>query len=203
MSRAPTLVWQRDDGLVAARLRPRAPLPPVAVAALLVAGATLVAVVSTVSGSAAVVVGLVTVGAGLVRPQETRAPRTAWMVPPALRTLEYVVAVAAGAAVAGVGGTAAAFAYVLAVGYHHYDVVYRVRQHGLGPAAAVTALLGGWELRTAAVLVAWELGSAAEVLAALSIWCGGIAVVESVASWRRVSRGATSPGAEAEEEIVE
>ena len=73
--------------------------------------------------------------------------RLRWMVPPALRAIEY-----GGAAVDRRGGRRgdaepAAFALLCAITYHHYENVYGFRHRGVRPPAWVTAAGLGWDGR--------------------------------------------------------
>ena len=91
-----------------------------------------------------------------VSPWELPVGRYAWTVPPLLRLLEYAVVVAVVRAVAP-DATAAAFALLFAVAYHHYDALYRVL-NGLPHAGAVHAVGLGVEGRLIVVLVLTAAG---------------------------------------------
>lgn len=175
----------RDDGALATVVGVRVPVPPLAVAAGIVVGTGVLATATALDApdGLVVAVGLATLALGLLRPSGSGGARTAWTVPPALRTFEYVVAVALGAQVDPSFGAGLAFAYVLAIGYHHYDVVYRLRHRGVAPDRWLTWLLGGWEVRTAVLLVAWAADAVVVVLVIASAWCGLLALGESIRFW--------------------
>ena len=72
--------------------------------------------------------------------------RLRWMVPPALRAIEYAALLWIGA-VAGGDAEPAAFALLCAITYHHYENVYGFRHRGVRPPAWVTAAGLGWDGR--------------------------------------------------------
>lgn len=77
--------------------------------------------------------------------------RFVWLVPPALRLLEYGTVIVVVRVVAP-DAMPAAFALLFAVAYHHYDALYRVL-NGLRPVGAVHAAGLGVEGRLLVVLV--------------------------------------------------
>ena len=77
--------------------------------------------------------------------------RLRWIVPPALRVVEYAGLLWV-AALAGPSAVPAAFALLLAITYRHYDIVYRLRHRGVTPPRALNRLAGGWDGRLLVVL---------------------------------------------------
>ncbi|MFG3435930.1 DUF5941 domain-containing protein [Nonomuraea sp. NPDC047897] len=167
-----TVVTYRDDGplsrgmgmLVAGQLPP---LPP------LVAGTFVVGVLLLmgVAGSAglAVFVPLVTLllaGPGSSHPHDGRFD---WLVPPTLRMIEYAFIAACG--FAHDVNPVLIFLLLGALAFHHYDLVYRLRQQVYPPPWLATFGLG-WDGRmlviSLAVLV--DLTVAGFVLLTLYLW---------------------------------
>lgn len=178
------LTLYRDDGPVAraiglltARLIPASAgallAPVVLVGALLLDGRT-TGLATAVGWGAHLVLASAAAGAA--------ADRVRWLVPAALRTAEYTF-VAWLAWRSGGWALPLAYALLLAVASHHYDVVYRV-SFQRAPAAWVALAGGGWEGRTAILLVASLTGVLPATLAAVAVWCGLLFVGESAASWR-------------------
>jgi Family of unknown function (DUF5941) len=109
-----------------------------------------------------------------------------WMVPPALRAIEYAALLWIGA-VAGADALPATFALLCAITYHHYETVYGMRHRGVAPPAWIKA--GGWDGRLVAgvgLLVAGALPAGFWILAAL---LAALFVTETVAEWRRFHAG--------------
>ena len=116
--------------------------------------------------------------------------RLRWMVPPALRAIEYAGLLWIGA-VAGEDALPATFALLCAITYHHYENVYGLRHRGVRPPAWVdgrrpAAGTGGCVLGVV-LLVAGALPAGFCVLAVL---LAALFVAETVAEWRRVPAGA-------------
>jgi hypothetical protein len=109
--------------------------------------------------------------------------RLAWLVPPTLRALEYgsVLGLAA-------GSPAAAYALIAVAAFHHYDLIYRLRQRAEAPPAWVTAAGGGWDGRLAAVCVLMLAGALPAALYALAAVLAVVLVGESVHGWVRFAR---------------
>lgn len=116
----------------------------------------------------------------------TRGP-VAWLFPAVVRAGEYGFALAAVARHAP-GALPALFTTLAALAYHHYDVVYRVRQVGEGPPPWLEVALLGRGIRLAVVVSAVAVGAAEPVLWGLGAYLAAIAVSESMASWRRAFR---------------
>ncbi|SDK25860.1 hypothetical protein SAMN05421874_106171 [Nonomuraea maritima] len=167
-----TVVAYRDDGplsramgmLVAGQLPP---LPP-AVAGTFVTGVLLVIGVAGADGLAvfAPAVTLLLAGPGSSHPHDGRLD---WLVPPILRLIEYTFIAACGFA----NGVPPVLVFVLlgALAFHHYDLVYRLRQRVYPPPWLATAGLG-WDGRMIVVsvfaLAGWLTGGF--VLLALYLW---------------------------------
>jgi hypothetical protein len=125
---------------------------------------------------------------GVVSRLGDRTRSWSWLTPPALRLLEYATLWAAGR-VTGTAGSVAAFAAIAVVALHHYDVVYRVRTGEPLPSAAWSAALGGWEVRTALVLLGLAVGLATEVAWALAVWCAAVVVTDRARRFARAAGG--------------
>ncbi|MEV2266904.1 DUF5941 domain-containing protein [Nonomuraea africana] len=168
-----TVVAYRDDGplsrgmgaLVAGQLPP---LPP-AIAGAFVTGILLLVGVGGTDGLAvfAPAVTLLLAGPGSSHPHDGRLD---WLVPPILRMTEYVfvAAVCFGHDLHPV----LIFALLGAMAFHHYDLVYRIRQRVYPPPWLATAGLG-WDGRMLAVAVGVIIGqmTAMCVLLAVYLWC--------------------------------
>ncbi|MGV9304862.1 DUF5941 domain-containing protein [Nonomuraea sp. NPDC003727] len=167
------VVAYRDDGLlsrgmgalVAGQLPP---LPP-AVAGAFVIGILLLVGVGGTDGLAvfAPAVTLLLSGPGSSHPHDGRLD---WLVPPILRLTEYVfiASVCFGHDV----HPLIVFMLLGAMAFHHYDVVYRIRQHVYPPSWLSTAGLG-WDGRMLVVAAGALVGqvTAVCVLLALYLWC--------------------------------
>ncbi len=136
----------RDDGLLLLRELPVPPLP------LLIAGAVPLALAIALDWDtklAAVGVVLVAVVAGASSSGVVHRDRYRWLVPPLLRAIEFstvaYLAVSAGHPDAG-------FAFIAAVCFHQYDLVYRLRHRGAEAERWVTWLGLGWGGRMLLVL---------------------------------------------------
>ncbi|MEU0570164.1 DUF5941 domain-containing protein [Nonomuraea sp. NPDC005983] len=183
-----TVVAYRDDGplsrgmgmLVAGQLPP---LPPV-IAGAFVTGILLLIGVAGSDGLAvfAPAVTLLLAGPGSSHPHDGRLD---WLVPPILRVIEYTFVAACGFA-----HDVHPFLIFLLLGalaFHHYDLVYRLRQHVYPPPWLATAGLG-WDGRMIVLslfaIAGWV--TAGFVLLALYLWalCGW----ESLTSWLAAPR---------------
>lgn len=181
---------QRDDGPLA-RLLPTGlvPVPQV----LLVLAAVFVGVGVPALGErtgmpvTAWVWTLAGVALALVAGLGRARPRLGWPVPGLLRALEY------GAFVVLLGGSLRGYALLGTVAFHHYDIVYRARIRGAGPARWLTRATGGWELRTVAVAVAVSLGVAETVVSVVTPALAVVFVAEAVGSWTRPAHAASAP----------
>jgi hypothetical protein len=109
--------------------------------------------------------------------------RLAWLVPPALRGLEYGSVIGLAAAT-----PAAAYALIAAAAFHHYDLIYRLRQRGEVPPGWVSRASGGWDGRIAVVCVLMLAGALPAALYALAALLGVVLVGESVHGWVRFAR---------------
>lgn len=175
------IVSYRDDGPLAETVgaATRGRLSPLAFAAL---GA--LAPFVALSGR----IGLAVLGAGwcalvaALGSHSAHDGRVDWLVPPVLRAAEYVFVAAVGLA-AGVPGPLI-FGLICAVAYHHYDVVYRLRQRVDHPRWVSRAGLG-WEGRMIVVALAAFVGVATPVYLVLTVALGALFVAESVLTWVR------------------
>jgi len=186
------VVVYRDDGplsrgmgvLVAGQLPP---LPPLIVGAF-VTGVLLLIGVAASDGLAIFVpvVALLLAGPGSSHPHDGRLD---WLAPPILRVIEYSFIVACGFTHAVPPGII--FLLLGAVAFHHYDLVYRLRQH-LYPPPWLSSRGLGWEGRALVIGLAALSGwmTAGFVLLALYLW--GLFGWESLTCWLAAPR----PGAE-------
>ncbi|MEV4302844.1 MULTISPECIES: DUF5941 domain-containing protein [unclassified Nonomuraea] len=182
------VVAYRDDGplsramglLVAGQLPP---LPPV-IAGTFVTGVLLLIGVAGSDGLAvfAPAVTLLLAGPGSTHPHDGRFD---WLVPPILRLIEYSFVAACGFA----HGLPPVLTFLLlgALAFHHYDLVYRLRQRVYPPAWLSTLGLG-WDGRMMAVSLAALAGwmTAGYVLLTLYLWA--LFGWESVTCWLAAPR---------------
>ncbi|MEV4071166.1 DUF5941 domain-containing protein [Nonomuraea fuscirosea] len=167
-----TVVAYRDDGplsramglLVAGQLPP---LPPV-LAGTFVTGVLLLIGVAGADGLAvfAPAVTLLLAGPGSTHPHDGRFD---WLVPPILRLIEYAFIAAVGFAHR--LNPVLIFLVLGALAFHHYDLVYRLRQRVYPPPWLATFGLG-WDGRMMVV-----------ALTALSGWLTGGYVLLAVYLW--------------------
>lgn len=183
-----TVLAYRDDGplsrgmgmLVAGQLPP---LPPV-VAGAFVTGVLLVIGVAGSDGLAvfAPAVTLLLAGPGSSHPHDGRVD---WLVPPILRLIEYSFIAACGFA----HDVPPWLIFVLlgAMAFHHYDLVYRLRQRVYPPPWLATFGLG-WDGRMIAVALSAIIGfvTGGFVLLALYLW--GLFGWESLTCWLAAPR---------------
>jgi hypothetical protein len=112
-----------------------------------------------------------------------------WVLPPSYRAAEFAVAIGT-AAILEPRALPAAFAYVAAVAYHHYDTVYRLRGAETAPPRWLVAATGGHDGRMLVLALLTLAGPAwlGVGLVVLAVYCGVLFVGESVvntASWIR------------------
>ncbi|GGO18364.1 hypothetical protein GCM10010116_37010 [Microbispora rosea subsp. aerata] len=167
------VVAYRDDGpvsramglLVAGQLPP---LPP-AIAGAFVTAVLLVLGIAGADDFAvfAPAVALLLAGAGSAHRHDGRLD---WLTPPILRLTEYGFIASAGFARS--VPPVIVIALLGAMAFHHYDTVYRLRQHVYQPPWLATAGLG-WDGRMLVVALGGLLGlvPVVFVLLALYLWC--------------------------------
>ncbi|MGQ0632316.1 MAG: DUF5941 domain-containing protein [Sporichthyaceae bacterium] len=119
--------------------------------------------------------------------------RFGWLLPGLVRAIEYTLVVVLVAAVDS-AAVAAAFAYLAALAYHHYDTVYRWRHTGAGPPRWVFAAALGVEGRILALLALVALCEGLSTpLTILAIAAGGLFALESGFDWYRRLRAQPAP----------
>jgi hypothetical protein len=193
----------RDDGPLARALARIVALPPLL--ALLAAGAPLFVAIAVEGDGAsralvAVVLGWLILAGSLSRGLSERGP-LAWAVPPLLRLYEYSGLLWIGA-LAGDSSQPAAFALLCALAFRHYDLVYRPRHLGSGPAGWVGDVAGGWDGR---LVLGYILLVAGALPAGFFVAAGLLAAVfaaESVSGWRGDDR-ARQPSTHENEETLD
>jgi hypothetical protein len=112
-----------------------------------------------------------------------------WTVPPFVRLGEYTALLWIGA-LAGGNAEPAAFALICALAFHHYDLVYRLRNVGTEPPRWIGDLALGWDGR---LVLGYILLVAGALPAGFFVAAGLLAtafVAESIAGWRRLGRAA-------------
>jgi len=175
----------RDDGpfVVLGQLGQGVGLGPLALTLL---AAVPVAVVLALAGETGheVVVGLALMwfvllaGTAAGRPHDGRFD---WAVPALLRVVEYAVVIQL-AALRGDG--VAAFAFLAAVVYHHYDIVYRVHTVRADLPGWRAVMAGGWPGRLALVYLLDTVGGFHLGLYIAAVVVGATALAGSALSWR-------------------
>lgn len=120
-----------------------------------------------------------------------------WVLPPSFRAAEYAMAALA-AAVIEPSAVPAAFAYVIACAYHHYDTVYRLRGAGTAPPKWLTIISGGHDGRIAVLAVLALIGGSVLTigLTVLAAYLAVLYVAESVVDttkWVREETSAPEP----------
>jgi hypothetical protein len=137
----------RDDGLLTWGLELALPLA----ATLAALGAVLLLILGDWDGDAAVAVNVAAaVALGSLPSGATHRDRYRWLVPPLLRTIEFAtIAYLATRA----GHPEAGYAFIAAVCFRQYDLVYRLRHRGTEADRIVSWLGLGWGGRLLLVLV--------------------------------------------------
>ncbi len=191
--RASVLEFYRDDGPVAAAIgaatagRLRAP----AIALLFLAALPgLVAIVLAGDGAAHGVVAGAIAWAVLLGGLASGRPlddRLRWMVPSALRVIEYAGLLWI-ASVAGASSLPAVFALLCAITYHHYDVVYGYRHRGVPLPRAAQAAGGGWDGRLLLALVLLLAGGLPAGFYLMAAAIAALFIGVSIAQWRHIGR---------------
>ncbi|NUP68484.1 MAG: hypothetical protein HOW71_40645 [Nonomuraea sp.] len=186
-----TVVAYRDDGplsramglLVAGQLPP---LPPV-IAGTFVTGVLLLIGVAGSDGLAvfAPAVTLLLAGPGSSHPHDGRLD---WLVPPILRLIEYTFVAACGFA----RGLPPVLIFLLlgALAFHHYDLVYRLRQRVYPPPWLSTLGLG-WDGRMMAVSLAAIAGWMTAGYVVLAVYLWALFGWESLTCWLAAPRSGT------------
>ncbi len=114
--------------------------------------------------------------------------RLGWLVPPTYHAFEYGLAIALAAEVH--GAMPVAFVYLAAVMYHHYDVVYRIRDSAVVPRWLTVAGALGFEGRVVILVVASFVPATPShhlltyAFVALAVYLWGLYLGESMFSQR-------------------
>jgi hypothetical protein len=192
--RASVLEFYRDDGPIAAAIgvatagRLRAP----AIAFLFVAALPgLIAILIEGDGASRGLVAGAIVWAVLLGGLASSRPlddRLRWVVPSALRVIEYAGLLWV-ASVAGASSLPAVFALLCAITYHHYDVVYGLRHRGIPLPRAVQAIGGGWDGRLLLGLVLLLVGALPGGFYAMTVAVAVLFIGATVSQWRHIGRG--------------
>ncbi|MGI5160976.1 DUF5941 domain-containing protein [Microbispora sp. CA-102843] len=182
------VVAYRDDGplskamglLVAGQLPP---LPP-AVAGAFVTAVLLVLGIAGADDFAvfAPAVSLLLAGAGSAHRHDGRLD---WLAPPILRLTEYGFIASAGFARS--VPPVLIVALLGAMAFHHYDMVYRLRQHVYPPPWLATAGLG-WDGRMLVVALGGLLDVMTVVFVLLALYLWGLFGWESLTCWLAAPR---------------
>jgi uncharacterized protein DUF5941 len=202
----PPLLLYRDDGPLAraigVALRPLARAPHSLSTVIALAPMFALLIVKG-DGASHAMVGAVLAWLVLVAGAASGTPPTdgfRWVVPPLLRLAEYAALLWIGA-LAGESAQPAAFALICALAFHHYDLVYRLRNVGAEPPRWIGDLALGWDGR---LVLGYILLVADALPAGFFIAAGLLAsafVAESIAGWRRFGRAPQAVSYEDEEDI--
>jgi hypothetical protein len=191
--RASLLEFYRDDGPIAAAIgvaagnRLRVP----AIALLIVAALPgLLAIVVEGDGASHGLVAAAIVWAVLLGGLASSRPlvdRLRWMVPSALRVIEYVGLLWI-ASVAGASSLPAVFTLLCAITYHHYDVVYGFRHRGVPLPRWVQAAGGGWDGRLLLALVLLLVGALPGGFYVMAAAVAALFIGTTISQWRHIGR---------------
>ena len=132
-----------------------------------------------------VAVGVLLVGAGAHPPLQSRL---AWQLPTFLWAAESVLVICLLVAEPGVHRWTG-FAYLAAVAWHRYDVVYRLRDTGSPSSAWVTLATLGVDGRLLLLVVVWAVGGPVQALLGWgALVLIAVYAVESALGWRAWAR---------------
>lgn len=115
--------------------------------------------------------------------------RLDWLVPPLLRAAEYGALLRL-ATLDGSATVPACYVLLAALAYHHYDLVYRLRDRGETPPASLRRLGLGWEGRLVVTGLLAAAGFLRPGMYAAAAVLLVVYVVEGAAAWRRGEREA-------------
>jgi hypothetical protein len=187
----------RDDGLLTWDVAIAWPLAT-AIAAL---AAIALLIVADWSGDAAVAVNVVAaIALGSLPSGMIHRDRYRWLVPPMLRVVEFA-AVAYLATRA--GHPDAGFAFLAAVCFRQYDLVYRLRHRGTEADRWVSWLGLGWGGRMLLVLVLFLADAIPEGLFVAAALLGALWIGDAVRAWTSARPARTPVPMTAEEEEEE
>jgi hypothetical protein len=177
----------RDDGALVLR---SLPVPPLALIAAGAVPLALAIVLDWDTKAAAAAVVLVAVAAGAASSGVVHRDRYRWLVPPALRVVEF-------GAVAWMGTLAghpdAAFVFLAAVCFRQYDLVYRLRHRGTEAERLISIAGLGWGGRMLLVLALLLLDLMPEGLFVAAALLGAMWIVDAARAWTAAGRPARTP----------
>lgn len=166
------LTSYRDDGPLALTIRLAFP-GRVAAVRLVLAACTVLAAGLSIDGAMTSAPSFVGIGLFVVLGAMTSAPTVdsplRWVVPPLVHTGQYVTVILLGWRA---DATAATFALLAVIAYHHYELVYlRATRRVPRP---VDVLTGGWDLQMVALTAAAATGLFTGVAVALACWVAAL-----------------------------
>jgi hypothetical protein len=183
----------RDDGMLAQAMGVMVagqlpPLPP-AIVGMFVTGFLLALGIAGTDGLAALApaVALLLAGPGSSHRHDGRID---WLVPPILRLTEYGFIACVG--FAREVPPMVTFAVLGAMAFHHYDTVYRLRQHVYPPQWLASAGLG-WDGRMLVVAAGGMIDAATVAFVLLGLYLWGLFGWESVTCWLAAPRSGIEP----------
>jgi phosphatidylglycerophosphate synthase len=179
----------------------RGPLAVALVGVLVVFGAALVAARTERPwvAVALVALGVLLVGAGAHPPLQGPL---AWQLPTVLWAAEAAVVIALLVAEPTVARWTG-FAYLAAVAWHRYDVVYRLRDTGAPASGWVTLVTLGVDGRMLVLVVVWALGGPIEALLSWgALLLIAVYAVESALGWRTWARAESTTVASDDEVLA-
>jgi hypothetical protein len=195
-SPVPAVEVYRDDGPLARALAAgerAVPLPPVVLvgsAVLAIAVAIVVARTEASEGVVGAIVGWAILAGG-VSSGRPHTDRLAWLTPVLLRATEYAGLLWL-ASMAGGNAVAATFALLCAVAFRQYDIVYRHRHRGAGP-AWTAVISGGWDGRLLVGYLVWVAGVLTGAFFVAGAVLAVVLVAESALGWVRAARKGRRP----------
>lgn len=126
----------------------------------------------------------------------------AWLGPPLVRLAEYGGLIAL-TALSDPDALPFCFAFLAVLGFHHYDIAYRLMHYRLAPPAWVRWAGGGWDGRILVAAVLALAGVLGTGLLVAAVGLGAAYVAESLSTWRSLVATRADVAVEADGEVLE